>query len=96
MIVSDGQSLLDVCLQELGSIDAAFELADANGIAVTDPLKPGQLLTIPASVAGRPEVVAYFASRGQRINTGNYVDRPLPVPIAKYFHHDFFSATNYA
>ena len=75
VIVRDGQSLLDICLQELGDVAAAFELADANGLAITDQLTPGQRLTLPASRLGRPEVAGYFASQ-QRLNTGD--GTPLP------------------
>lgn len=67
-IVSAGQSLLDVCLQELGAVDALYELADANGLTITATLRPGQQLQVPAAVLSRPEVVSYFAARQQRIN----------------------------
>ena len=77
-IVSDGQSLLDVCLQELGTIDAAFDLAAANGLTITDELTAGQVLIIPASVLAQPEVAAYFASRRLRINTANQLPPPEP------------------
>jgi hypothetical protein len=70
-IVSDGQSLLDVALQELGDVAAAFDLADANELAITSALTPGQMLQVPASLLSRPEVAAYFTSHRQRINTGD-------------------------
>jgi hypothetical protein len=66
--VSAGQSLIDVCLQELGSLSALFDLADANGIPITALLQPGQLLQVPASALSRPEVAAYYAQRRQRVN----------------------------
>ena len=68
--ITEGQSLLDVALQELGDLAALFDLADATGLAITDALAPGQVLTVPASAAGRPELVGYFAGRAYRVNTG--------------------------
>ena len=76
-IVTEGQSLLDVAIQELGSVEALFDLADAAGLGITDQLTAGQVLAVPASPAAQPELAAYFASRGQRINTSNQV-----VPVA--------------
>ncbi|MDF7813600.1 hypothetical protein [Hymenobacter sp. YC55] len=76
--VSFGQSLLDICLQELGTLDALFDLADANGISITELLTPGQVLQVPASALSRPEVAAYFAGRQQRINVADTI---LPAGV---------------
>ena len=51
VIITEGQSLLDVCLQELGSLDSLLELADYNSLAITDDLEPGQLVLKPDSLA---------------------------------------------
>ncbi|MDF7809904.1 LysM peptidoglycan-binding domain-containing protein [Hymenobacter sp. YC55] len=77
-LISAGQSLLDVCLQELGTLDALFDLADANGLSCTAVLRPGQVLQVPDSVLSRPEVVNYFAARSYRINVADAV---LPAGI---------------
>ena len=69
-LITQGQSLADVAIQELGSVAGLFDLADANGLAITDTLTAGQLLTVPASANGRPEVAALFAARGARVNAG--------------------------
>ncbi|MCB2379791.1 LysM peptidoglycan-binding domain-containing protein [Hymenobacter sp. BT635] len=83
--VSDGQSLLDICLQELGTVAVAPELATANGLRITSALQAGQRLVIPASLASRPDIAAYFASRQQRINTGQGSELlpvgPDPEPV---------------
>ena len=96
ILVSSGQSLLDVCLQELGSTAALFELADANGLAVTDALAPGQQLVVPASVLGRPEVVSYLA--GRRINTSGTVATaaPEPQPAPSFFNPTYLNAQYHA
>jgi hypothetical protein len=87
-IVSDGQSLLDVCIQELGDVATAFDLADANGLAITDQLQAGQQLVVPASVLSRPEVARYFAGRQQRINTTNLTSNPAPLQEGLVDHND--------
>ena len=93
-IITAGQSLVDVCLQELGSVAALFELAAANGLTITDALTPGQVLVVPASLNARPEVAAYFAGRGQRLNTGNgttIVPDPHPAGIFDNTYDDTYN-----
>lgn len=72
-IITAGQSLVDVAIQELGSVEALFELADAAGLAITDALAPGALLLVPASPYALPDTAGYFRARAQRINTGDEV-----------------------
>lgn len=89
ILVSSGQSLFDVAIQELGDVAAVFELADANNLAITDPLPAGLQLLVPDSVLGRPKVVNYFA--GRRINTRNTLAAAPAERILNYFHSDFFN-----
>jgi hypothetical protein len=62
MIVAEGQTLIDIAIQYLGSADAAYDLATLNGMSITDKLSPGQTLELPAVVD--KDVVAYYANRG--------------------------------
>lgn len=58
VIVKQGQCLIDIALQTTGSAEAAFDLAAANGISITDKLAPGiQLKRIDVVDAA---VVAYY------------------------------------
>jgi len=82
-IITEGQSLVDVALQELGNVEALFDLADANGLAITDLLTPGQVLAVPASTSAVPSLADYFRARQQRINTG------APVPKLILRRRDF-------
>lgn len=41
-----GQSVFDIALQEKGELEAAFEIAGQNGIAMTDSLQPGYRLKV--------------------------------------------------
>jgi len=61
MKVAQGQSLIDIAIQECGSAEAAILIAIANGIAVTDELTPGVGLIIPG--ASNKAVAAYYAAR---------------------------------
>jgi hypothetical protein len=99
--VSAGQTLLDVCLQELGTLSALFALADANGLSITSPLSPGQLLQVPATVLSMPEVASYFSQRLQRINVADTIlpgtVAPLePAAVQHYFSSDFFTPQYFA
>ena len=88
-IVTAGQSLLDVAIQELGSLEALFDLADAAGLAITDVLTPGQVLEVPTSSVARPELVSYFSSRQQRVNTGDTPPPPPPPEVHDFKEIDF-------
>ena len=95
-IITAGQSLLDVAVQELGTVAGLFDLADAAGLAITDQLTPGQVLPVPVSATSQADIVGYFAGRRQRINTG---DTPTPVPAPtrqRYFSNLFFNPDTYA
>jgi hypothetical protein len=92
--VSAGQSLVDVCLQELGTVAALFALADANNRSLTDPLSPGEQLLVPETVLSLPAVANYYAGRQQRVNVPDPL-RPagsLVPPVAPDKSHDFLSA----
>ena len=57
-----GQSLVDIAVQELGSVEGVFELAKLNGISVTDDLIPGQELTLP--IISNIPIANYYANKG--------------------------------
>ena len=42
-----GQTLKDISIQHLGSMEALGELARLNGLDLTTVLTPGQVLTLP-------------------------------------------------
>jgi hypothetical protein len=58
--VLNGQSLFDIAIQAAGSVEAAFDIALANGVSITDELQPGTILVIPAVVNKR--VADYYRS----------------------------------
>jgi len=62
MKVLQGQTLIDIAIQELGSAEGAFELAVLNGLSVTDDLDPGRELQLPAVV--NRSIAEYYANKG--------------------------------
>jgi hypothetical protein len=86
-----GQSLLDLTIWLLGDTSRLFDLADANGLGITDPLTPGQVLSIPDPDKNNADLVAYFKQRGFRVNTQDF-GTVAPTSTAHDFDiEDFFS-----
>lgn len=59
--VIDRQNPLDIAIQEYGDVSAAFQIALANGISITDELIPGETLEItenPELID--PDVLNYY------------------------------------
>jgi hypothetical protein len=88
-IISDGQSLVDVALQELGSVESLFDLADANGLAITDALAAGQVLAVPSSSGTVVTIATYFRSKAIRINTNNAAVLLPPNTAHDFDNQDF-------
>lgn len=60
------QSLVDIAIQECGAFEAAWELAERNGLALTDELIPGARIDyLPEQVAAQ-QVVDRLAARRTR------------------------------
>lgn len=58
--VKDGQTLFDIAVQSLGSVDRVFDLAQLNGIGITDDLTSGQILLLPDVAFEDADTVDYF------------------------------------
>ena len=94
--ITEGQSLVDVAIQELGTVAGLFDLADEAGLAITDLLTPGQVLPVPTSPVARPELTNYFVKMAVRVNTGD-VPAPAPATTAqRYFSSLFFNPDYFA
>ena len=80
--VQAGQSLWDISLQELGSIEGIFDVADANNINdITGDLIPGSLLTIDDSKIINQEIVDYYKNKEIQPSSN--------VASCMYFNDDF-------
>lgn len=82
-IISDGQCLIDLAIQETGGLEGLFALAELNGIEIGGTLTAGQETQITPEIISNPAQVKYFADRGLRINASNsnsLADLPDPTP----------------
>ena len=64
--VSINQSLFDIAIQQCGSVEAVFAIAELNGLSITDALEPGVLLEIPEWVVVEKPITDYYKAKGLR------------------------------
>ena len=60
--VKDNQTLFDYAVQHAGSVEGAFDMADANGIGITDDLSAG--LVLRRRFVSAPKVAKFFNDEG--------------------------------
>lgn len=75
--VLEGQNILDICLQEYGSVEGLVQLAKDNNMRVDADLYTGQVLLIDETKIVDSRIVAHFAKNKIKINTGAYEDVTL-------------------
>jgi hypothetical protein len=68
MRVLEGQSVFDIAVQTAGGVEAAFSLALANGVSLTDDLTAGQELAT-VTPANKP-IAEYYANKNIMPATG--------------------------
>ena len=66
--VLNGQTLFDIAIQETGSMENAYAIAEANGIALSDD--PPEMLTIPDGIITDNGVTECFTARKIKPATG--------------------------
>ncbi len=74
------QSLLDIALQEGGSVEAALELAIRNGLSVSDELIPGEGIEVAVGDIKQKRVVEYYNVHGIRPATAITSDELEETP----------------
>ncbi len=79
IIVIEGQSLVDIAIQECGGIEGLVDLALRNGKSVTDLLQVGESLAVGEAV--NKDVVNYLKSRAIKIATGAEMFYPALINI---------------
>ncbi|TAE33328.1 MAG: LysM domain-containing protein [Candidatus Kapaibacterium sp.] len=69
-----GQTLLDISLQNYGSIETMFELAKDNGLdSITIDVAQGQEFVIDSGKVISADVAAYYTRENFRLNTGSAI-----------------------
>ena len=61
-VIRNKQSLLDISVQEYGSIEALMDLAVENDVSLTDEFEPGDTLNLPEA-DGNTDVQAFYNKR---------------------------------
>jgi len=61
VFVEEGQTVIDIVLQELGDAERIFEVAKLNGLGITDELAPGSYLLVPTYNQDKREIVRVFS-----------------------------------
>lgn len=79
MIVMVNQSLLDIAIQESGSVLAAFDWAVANGISITDDLLVGTSMILSTSIFTNDDIANYFKAKNQMVATALTLDQNILV-----------------
>ena len=74
IIVCEGQNILDICIQEYGSVEALVQLAIDNDLRIDADLTAGQELVINSDHILNTRLVDFFIKEGEKINTGSYED----------------------
>ncbi|MNE48597.1 hypothetical protein D3C80_1430710 [compost metagenome] len=72
-----GQSIFDLAIQHCGDVSAAWDIAKANGLSVTQALVPGQLVSVPDPV--NVPISGYFLARGITIATAPHFSDPSGI-----------------
>jgi LysM repeat protein len=89
-IISNGQTLADIAVQEQGSVEAIFDIAVLNGLeSITTNLITGQVLILP-SVPSIKAIADYFRNKNIRVNTGTTPTQLVPVSIFDNTFDDTF------
>lgn len=74
MRIEQGQSIFDVAVEQTGTIESAFEIAEANGLALSDSLQADQVVEINA-VTQNDILKGYFASKTLNSHVDTIADK---------------------
>ncbi len=61
--VLEGQTLIDLAMQELGDASRLFELSELNAMLPSDDLVAGQIIQVPEPTEEKREIVKALKSR---------------------------------
>lgn len=70
VVISEGQNIIDLCIQEYGGIQSLISFCKENNLEFTETLTPGSSVNIDTVNISRKQVVAYNKKNRIRANTG--------------------------
>lgn len=89
-IIIENQSLIDIAMQEDGSVFAVVDWAFKNDISVTDLIAPGAKMKAPKSQAFRDDdMVNYWKSNNKMIATYRKQDKVIVTEFEYLFPGEF-------
>lgn len=94
--ILEGQSMLDIAIQENGSIMAAFELALANGLSITDELGSQLSKSIPKKEYESLDITSYLEITNQRNEIVNVIESQSVLDIAIQMDGNVLSSFEWA
>lgn len=83
MKVLQGQSLIDISIQELGSAEGAFDLAMLNGLNITDEIPAGFDISLLATV--NKSTAGYYANKAIKPATA---DNKVITEVSRVFFEE--------
>ncbi len=84
---SEKQNIVDIAIQLGGSANAAYEIAKANGVSITDVLEPGQ--TINVSEVNNADIARYYRVAGIKPETNAEQSTDFPRLFDDEFSIEF-------
>ena len=62
--IAANQSLFDISIQQCGGIEAVFEIAEQNGLSITDRLIAGSTIEISEDTMIDKTIIDYYQMKG--------------------------------
>lgn len=70
--VNSGQNIIDIALQYAGQAESIFEIAQENGLSLSEVLNDKQVLSQPTAV--KTKITNYYTEKAYFVNTGVETD----------------------
>jgi len=61
--ILDRQTLIDITAQELGDLERVYEIAELNGLSLTDDLITGNAIMVPDADKSKINITRLFADK---------------------------------
>lgn len=89
IVTSEGQSMLDIALQEYGDAAGVISVAAINGLSVTTKLATNTELSVDDDNPINRKIRDYYFEKTYKVNTGYVVPSTLPVGIHDDYHDQY-------
>ncbi len=87
MIVKEGQTIYDVCLELFGTLEELFTLLDATGLTLNSKLKAGQKITVTTTNLGDEDIKSFVILKD--ISYNNFQSSGEPPISGGDYNNDY-------